>query len=47
MPKNNDVNAEPVVMTDEASAFLERMESQKTSRPQMRVVTERFNAELG
>ena len=29
MPKNNDVNAEPVVMTDEASAFLERMESQK------------------
>ena len=31
MPKNNDVNAEPVVMTDEASAFLERMESQNLS----------------
>ena len=28
MPKNNDVNAEPVVMTDEAM-LLERMESQK------------------
>ena len=34
-------------MTDEAECFLERMESQKSSRPQMRVVTERFNAELG
>jgi len=47
MPKDTEVNAEPVVMTDEATAFLERMESEKTSRPQMRVVTERFNAEMG
>ena len=47
MPKDTEVNAEPVVMTDEANAFLERMETEKSSRPQTRVVTERFNAELG
>tara|TARA_R100000152_G_C6750371_1_gene174004 strand:- start:313 stop:819 length:507 start_codon:yes stop_codon:yes gene_type:complete len=47
MPKNDDVNAEPVVMTDEATAFLERVEAQKSDRPQMRVVTDRFDAEMG
>jgi hypothetical protein len=49
MPTDENITAEPVVLTDEASAFLERVEADRAANagPRMRVNTERFTAEQG
>tara|TARA_B100000073_G_scaffold62805_1_gene46467 strand:+ start:245 stop:748 length:504 start_codon:yes stop_codon:yes gene_type:complete len=49
MPAENEMNAEPIVLTDEASAFLERVEADRAANagPRFRVNTDRFTAEQG
>ena len=49
MPTDENITAEPVVLTDEASAFLERVEADRAANagPRMRVNTDRFTAEQG
>ncbi len=49
MTTEENLMAEPVVLTDEASAFLERVEADRAnnSGPRFRVNTDRFTAEQG
>jgi len=49
MPAETEINNEPIVLTDEASAFLERVEADRAANdsPKFRVNTERFTAEQG
>jgi len=49
MPNENNVNTEPVVLTDAATAFLERVEATRaeSSGPRFKVNTDRFTANMG
>ena len=44
-----EMNTEPIVLTDEASAFLDRVEADRAANagPKFRVNTDRFTAEQG
>ena len=49
MPKENEIEIEnaPVPLTDEALAFVSRLEGERSEQPRRYVNTDRFNAEQG
>ena len=49
MPTETEISNEPIVLTDEASAFLDRVEADRAANagPRFRVNTDRFTAEQG
>ena len=49
VPTETEISNEPIVLTDEASAFLDRVEADRAANagPRFRVNTDRFTAEQG
>ena len=47
MPNENEIDNTPVPLTDEADAFINRLEAQVADTPKRYVVTDRFVAEQG
>ena len=47
MPNENEIDNTPVPLTDEADAFVNRLEAQVADSPKRYVVTDRFVAEQG
>ena len=47
MPNENEIENTPVPLTDEAEAFVSRLEAEVAEKPRRFVSTDRFNAEQG